>query len=110
MKYQIYYYSEKVQTEIGKLPKTLVTRYIKLAERIEIFGPDLGMPHSRAMKGGLFELRLMGAEGIARIFYCTMVARRIVMLHCFIKKTNRTPSTEIAIAERRMMEVRHANP
>jgi phage-related protein len=110
MKYQIDYYSEKVQTEIAKLPKTLVARYLRLAERMEMFGPDLGMPHSRAMKGGLFELRLMGAEGIARVFYCTMVARRIVMLHCFIKKTNRTPSTEIAIAERRMMEVRHANP
>ena len=32
-----------------------------------VFGSDLGMPHSRAMKDGLFELRLMGAEGIARV-------------------------------------------
>ena len=34
---------------------------------MEIFGPDLGMPHTRAMGQGLFELRLKAAEGIARV-------------------------------------------
>ncbi|MBB5347693.1 phage-related protein [Desulfoprunum benzoelyticum] len=68
MGYEIEYYSEKVQEEIARLPKTLVARYLRLAERMMVFGPDLGMPHSRAMKGGLFELRLIGAEGIARVF------------------------------------------
>lgn len=110
MKYSIDYYSEKVQTEIASLPKTLVARYIRLAERMETFGPDLGMPHSRAMKGGLFELRIIGAEGIARVFYCTRVEQRIVMLHSFIKKSNRTPPTELAIAKRRMQEVHHVKP
>jgi len=54
-------------------------------------------------------LRLKGAEGIGRVFFCTLVGKRIVMLHSFIKKTERTPPRERAIAERRMKEVKHAN-
>jgi phage-related protein len=72
---------------------------------MEIYGPDLGMPHTRAMGQGLFELRLKAAEGIARVFYCTIVDRQIVMLHQFVKKTERTPAKELAIARRRMKEL-----
>lgn len=60
-----------------------------------MFGPDLGMPHTRAMGGDLFELRVKAAEGIARIFYCTIVDRRIVMSHHFIKKSQKTPHREL---------------
>ena len=73
---------------------------------MEVFGPDLGMPHTRAMGGGLFELRLKTAEGIARVFYCTVVNRRIVMLHQFIKKSDKTPLKELEIARNRMKEVK----
>jgi phage-related protein len=68
------------------------------------------MPHTRSMGEGLFELRLKAAEGIARIFYCTMVGKKIMILHQFIKKTNKTPPKELAIARRRMKEVKDANP
>ena len=73
---------------------------------METYGPDLGMPHSRAMGGGLFELRLNAPEGISRVFYCTVVGWRIVMLHQFVKKTDKTPRRELEIAERRMKEAK----
>jgi len=57
-----------------------------------------------------FELRLKGAEGIARVFFCTLVGQRIVMLHSFIKKSDKTPPRERRMAESRMKEVRDANP
>lgn len=72
-------------------------------------GPNLGEPHTKAFGDGLFELRLKGAEGIARVFFCTLVGRRIVMLHSFIKKSERTPLRELEIAEVRMKEIKHAN-
>ncbi|HLQ26684.1 MAG TPA: type II toxin-antitoxin system RelE/ParE family toxin [Acidiferrobacterales bacterium] len=53
------------------------------------------------MGDGLFELRLKAAEGIARVFYCTLIGRRIVMLHQFIKKSEKTPRKELEIAKRR---------
>ncbi len=74
---------------------------------MEIYGPDLGMPHTRAMGEDLFELRIKAAEGIARVFYCTaVVGRRIVMLHQFIKKSDKTPRRELEIARKRLKEVR----
>lgn len=73
-------------------------------------GPHLGEPHTKAFGRGLFELRLKGAEGIARVFFCTMLGQRIVMLHSFVKKSPKTPPRELAIAESRMKEFKHANP
>ena len=70
------------------------------------FGPNLRMPHSRAMGGGLFELRPRGREGIGRVFYCFVVGKRVVILHAFIKKTEETPKQDLRIARRRMKEVR----
>lgn len=75
---------------------------------MEIYGPNLGMPHTRAMGEGLFELRLKAAEGIARVFYCTLIGRKIVTLHQFVKKSEKTPRKELEIARRRMKETKDA--
>jgi phage-related protein len=47
------------------------------------------------MGGGLFELRLKSKEGIGRVFFCTLAAQRIVMLHAFVKKSPKTPARGI---------------
>lgn len=109
MEYTISYYSTAVEEEILTLPDTLAARYIVLTRRMVSLGPNLGQPHTEAFGSGLFELRLKGQEGIARVFFCTLVGRRIVMLHSFIKKTQKTPPREIKVAETRMKEIRHAN-
>ena len=88
------------------LPATLQARYIGLTNRMLEFGPHLGLPHTDAFGGGLFELRLKGAEGIARVFFCTMVEQKIVMLHSFIKKTQKTPEKELKLAKQRMKEIK----
>ena len=92
-----------------ELPDTLAARYIVLTRRMIALGPNLGEPHTKAFGDGLFELRLKGAEGIARVFFCTLVGRRIVMLHSFIKKSERTPSREREVAETRMKEIKREN-
>jgi phage-related protein len=99
------YYSEDVRLEIETLPVGIRASYARLTELLEEFGLDLRMPHSRAMGDGLFELRPRGREGIARVFYCTKVGRKIIILHSFIKKTNETPKRELDIARRRQREV-----
>lgn len=109
MDYTISYHSEAVQDQILELPDALAARYVVLTRRMVILGPNLGEPHTKAVGDGLFELRLKAAEGIGRVFFCTLVGRRIVMLHCFVKKTTKTPPRERAIAEARMKEVKHAH-
>ena len=88
------------------LPVTLQARYIALTDRMLEHGPNLGLPHTDAFGGGLFELRLKGAEGIARVFFCTMVGQEIVMLHSFIKKSAKTPAKELLLAKQRMKEIK----
>jgi len=72
---------------------------------MEEYGPNLGMPHTRALGSGLFEIRAKAEEGIGRVFFCTMVGRKIVILHSFIKKTDKTPKRELYIALTRQKEV-----
>lgn len=110
MKWIITYYSESVQNDMLALPAGFLARFFRYTDRMELYGPDLGMPHTRAMGDGLFELRLKAAEGIARVFYCAMVGKKIVMLHQFIKKTDKTPARELATARRRLKEVKDAFP
>jgi phage-related protein len=104
MKYSIIYYSQEIQEEIMNLPVTLQARFIGLTDRMMEHGPNLGLPHTDAFGGGLFELRLKGAEGIARVFFCLIVKQQIVMLHSFIKKTQKTPDKELKLAKQRMKE------
>jgi phage-related protein len=105
MSWTVDYFSEDVRQEIAAMPVGIRAAYVRLTELLEEFGLDLRMPHSRAMGGGLFELRPRGREGIARVFYCTMVGRRIVVLHSFVKKTQETPKRELDIARKRQKEV-----
>ena len=108
-RYIIEYYNDGVQADIRALPETLRARYFVLTELMEAVGPNLGEPRTQAFGDGLFELRLKGAEGIARVFYGTLVGQRIVMLHSFIKKSDKTPLRHRRIAEKRLKEIRHAD-
>lgn len=106
MHWEITYYSEALQEDIAAFPAGIQARYIHLTDRMRIYGANLGMPHTKALKNGLFELRMKSKEGIGRVFYCTLVGKRIVMLHSFIKKSQKTPSSELKIAVSRMKEVK----
>ena len=92
MNWEILYYSEALQEEISKLPSGIQARYIRLTERMLVYGPNFGMPHTKSLRGGLFELRMKSKGGIGRVFYCTIVNKKIVMLHSFVKKTDKIPS------------------
>jgi phage-related protein len=106
MTYQLEYFNLNAQTSIEAWPDGLRARYLALLSRMTEFGPDMGMPHTRAMGDGLFEVRAKAAEGIGRAFYCTLVGKRIVILHGFVKKTDKTPAKELKIARERLKELK----
>jgi phage-related protein len=107
MTWTVTFYSQRLENEILAISAGFLARFLRYAERMETFGPDLGMPHTRAMGGGLFELRIKAAEGIARVFYCTVIDNCIVFLHQFVKKTEKTSGKDLDIARQRMKEVKH---
>lgn len=101
----IQFFNERVQKDINKWPVGIYADFLRITELMVEHGADLKMPISKALGKGLFELRCQGKEGIGRVLYCTMVNREIVLLHGFIKKTQKTPPHELEIAKRRMKEV-----
>ncbi len=105
MEWDIVYFNDDLQRVILAFPAGIQARYVHLTERILSFGPNLGMPHSRAMGQGLFELRLKSKEGIGRVFYCNLPNQRVMMLHAFVKKSVKTSTKELKIARDRMKEV-----
>ena len=107
--FKISYYNQKVRDEVKTFPTGIKKRYFDLTDRMIEHGPFLGTPHTKALKGGLFEIRAKGKEGIGLAFYCTLVKNKIVILHVFIKKTQKTPQNELNIARKRLQEVKDAH-
>lgn len=63
-------------------------------------GNALREPYSKALADGLFELRIQQSGNAARIFYFFFIGSKIVLTNGFIKKTPRTPTTELDRAKR----------
>ena len=69
------------------------------------FSWPIGMPLCRAMGEGLWEVCSQLAHGrIARVLFC-IADNRMVLLHAFVKKTQKTPTADHDLARRRMKEI-----
>lgn len=64
----------------------------------------IGMPLVRPLGQGLWELRSELENTIARVLFC-FHEQRIVVLHGFIKKSQKTPQADLDLARKRMKEV-----
>ena len=110
MKWQIEFFNEQVFEDAERMPKGIKAKFIKISELIEEFGPEIGMPHVETIKGsdshGLFEMRPRGKEGIARALFCTLPGKKVIVLHCVIKKADKLRKTDLDTAKRRMKEVK----
>jgi phage-related protein len=106
MAWRVEILNEAVAAEITSLPADMQARFLRLAERIVAVGLEsVGEPHVKHLEGKLWELRLTGRDGIARALYVTAIGRRVVVVRAFVKKTQRTPRSEIELALRRAKEV-----
>ena len=69
------------------------------------FGWPIGMPLVRSLKDGLWEVRSsLPSQRISRLVLC-FHEETLIVLHGFIKKTQKTPADDLALAKRRMNEV-----
>jgi len=97
------------RTTAGREPVREWLKDLRKADR-RIIGADiktvqlgwpLGMPLVRKLEPGLWEVRCQLTTGIARIVF-TVVESRMVLLHGFIKKSQKIPADELATAKRRL--------
>ena len=103
--WEIVYYSDEVQETICAWPVGVRAYYARLTERMRVFGPNLGMPFTRSMGQGLFEIRARGREGLGRAFFCTVEERKIIVLHTYVKKSQKAPQRELEVARKRLADV-----
>lgn len=104
--WQLSFYSPKVAAQVERWPDGILANFNRIVRMMLLHGPDIGMPHTRAMGAGLFEIRAKGREGIGRAFYCTIVGQRIVILYAIVKKTEQTPARDLETARTRQREIK----
>jgi len=73
-------------------------------ELLKSYGPELREPHTKSIKGknnkGIYELRVKFSSNISRIFYFTYSGDTFVLLNGFVKKTRKTPKSELERARK----------
>jgi phage-related protein len=106
MKWRVTFFNTKVENETLSFPVGILANFLHIAEMIEEFGPALGEPYTKSFGDGLFEIRSKGKEGIGRSFFCTVKGKEVIILHSFIKKSQKTPKKEIKKARKRLKEVK----
>ena len=107
MAWQVVYLNDLVRREVEALSIEHRAKFRRIVELIVAKGLEqVHEPYVKHVEDKPWEMRLSGRDGIARIIYVTASGRRIVLLHAFAKKSQKTPQRALDIARARAKEVR----
>ena len=103
-KYQAMFFEKEngdvpVEEFINSLDDKMSAKIYRLIAMVSENGPELREPYSRHLEDGIFELRAKLGSNITRVLYFFMVGRKIVLTNGFVKKTQKTPRSEIEAAK-----------
>ncbi len=109
MAWEIEFYKDKNAKEpftefLNDLPVKTRARVVKLIDLLAEYGVLLKEPYTRQIRGKIRELRVKDNLGHIRVLYFTFTGKRFILLHGFLKKTDKTPEREIELAEKRMTD------
>ena len=97
---------KRVERELDALAIDIRQRFLRIVELVELHGvAAMREPHIKHLEGKLWEMRMKGKDGIARAIYVTAERERVVVLHAFTKKTQKTPARALDVARTRAKEV-----
>ena len=68
-------------------------------ELLETFGNELREPHAKSLGDGIYEIRVKVASDITRVLYFFVVNKKIILTNGFVKKTKKTPDSEITLVK-----------
>lgn len=98
---RVHFFDEKIEKFIFGLEKVVLAKTLRTIDLLEHFGSELGMPHSKKIRGQLFELRVRGGQEV-RLLY-VFHKNSAVILSGFIKKQQRIPLRELILAEQKLL-------
>ena len=100
------YVNPLAETELMTMPSDIQARFVHISEMLQEFGPQsVGPPHIRFLQDKLWEMRMKGRDGIARAIYVAQTGKQLVVLHVFIKKTEKTPRRALKTATERLRKI-----
>ncbi|MBN1160949.1 MAG: type II toxin-antitoxin system RelE/ParE family toxin [Dehalococcoidales bacterium] len=108
MDWQIIFYmdeegNEPVKDFILAQPDGAIAEILHVFKLLREFNIKLGMPYIKKIdKSGLRELRIKHSSDLYRIFYCTHIGQKFVLLHAILKKGEKTPKSDKELAIKRM--------
>lgn len=103
----IEFLDKTVKAELAALPADQIARFLRIGELIQALGLErVGEPQVKHVEGPLSEMRLKGRDGISRALYVVARPSRVVIVRVFVKKTEKTPRREIALALKRAEDLR----
>ena len=106
MAWSVEFLDEDVQAALEAMPADIRAAFQRIVELIASQGLErVREPYVKHLQGPVWEMRLRGKDGIARAAYVTANGRRVVVVHVFSKKTQKTPHRELETALRRAKEV-----
>ncbi len=106
MSWSILFVNEAARAELDALPVDMRARFERIVTLIRDHGLEkVREPYVKHLEDKLWEMRLMGRDGIARAIYVTASGRRVFVLRTFVKKTQKTPKRELELARERAKEV-----
>jgi phage-related protein len=95
-----------VVAELEALPEDMQARFQRIVQMIQAYGLErVKEPHIKHLEQKLWEIRMKGRDGISRAIYVAASGKRVVVLRAFVKKTQKTPRSEIELAKKRAKEV-----
>jgi phage-related protein len=104
--WSVVYLDAAAQAEVENLPADARASFLRISEMMRSNGLErMREPYVKHLEGKLWEMRLSGRDGIARSLYVTATGRRVVVVHSFVKKTQKTPRRVIEYALKRAKEV-----
>ena len=89
-----------VESFLDTLDHKMRAKILRLMLLLKENGKDLREPYSKYLEEGLFELRVKQGSNITRVLYFFLIDREIIITHGFIKKTQKTPRSEIELAKK----------
>lgn len=96
----VIFFDRSIERFIASLEKQTIARVFRTIDLLELFGSELGPPHSKKIEKELYELRIHGKQAV-RIFYVFRQGQA-VLLRGFVKKSERLPKREIETARERL--------
>lgn len=107
MRWTVEFADLSVRSALDALPVDMRAMFERIVHLMEDHGiAGMREPYVKHLEGPLWEMRLKGRDGIARAVYVTVRERRVVVVHVFRKKTQKTPRREIDAALRKATEVK----